>query len=250
MTNYGYVTEQIAGVVVQLKARQLLAAGLEEMGASPLTIGDGRTADLLDVVHEGPALQADASPTSPVYGVSALLILLAFLHSALMVPTRSDKRLMARGRRVYATDMALSLLVVWLVWAVVIALFFVFTSLLSGVGVNVSACLGFVAIALYVSLLAALLTQFVGRQVTSWLFVPLFLLCMTLGGGLWDVAVLVSAFAPLVPVASVSGSMKALSIGTAILFVAAGLLVVGLWAKIRGVGSRYRKKKATDPAPQ
>jgi hypothetical protein len=247
--NSDFAREQIANTVVRLRARHALEIALGDRGAGVALTSDTARADLLDVVYEGPALQGDPQDSSPVYGTSALLILLAYLHAALTVPTREDKRLLAHGRRAFIRQSCASMLVVWLVWLVITALYFVLMAVLLGAlpgaasgavqGVPpealptlVSSCLGFLAIALYVSLLAAVLAQLLGRQVASWLFLPLFVLNMTIGGGLWGEAALSPALAPLVPVAAVATPGSATLLGTGTLLAAAVLMAAALAALV------------------
>jgi hypothetical protein len=228
ITNQDFATEQIAGAIVQLKARHALNVALQEIGAEQYGGNSVETSDLLDVVYEGPLLQGTTQDTTVVYGVSALLILLAYLHAALTVPTREDKQLLVHGRRAFVRQLLLSLLVVWIVWAVVIALFFAITALLSGVAPNMSVFSGFVVIMLYTSLLAALIAQFTGRHVASWVFLPLLLLNMTLGGGLWAKIVVSPLLAPLVPVTAVAGTGDAALLGMMVLVSASAALALGL----------------------
>jgi hypothetical protein len=228
ITNHDFATEQIAAVVVQIRARYSLDEALADLGAQTY-IDEGITpSDLLDVVYEGPALQAAEQGAAPVYGVSALLVLLAFLHAALTVPTREDKRLVARGTQSFRRQLAMSLLVVWTIWLVVIAAFMALMFVFSGIMPSVLVCAGFMLIMIYSSLLAALLAQFSGRHVASWMFLPLFLLSMTLGGGLWAKVAVSSILAPLIPVAAVSSSSGAVLWGLVTLGLSCILLLVAL----------------------
>ena len=227
ITNREFAREQVANVVMQFRARHNLKLALGELGITDALEDELQTLDLLDVAYEGPGFQPSPAAAVPVHGVSALLILLAFLHAALTVPTREDKRIVIRGKAAFTSQLFASLFVVWLVWLLIIVLYFAVLTALVGTLPDPLACLAFVAIMLYVSLLAALLAQLIGRHATSWVFLPLFLLSMTIGVGLWASLIVSPALSPLVPVAAVivAGSPTLLGAGV-LLGVSALLLAV------------------------
>jgi hypothetical protein len=223
-----YVSEQVASAVMQLRARHDLQVALEDFADSDGVMDAANSSNLLEVVYEGPALQSSSQESTPAHGVAALLILLAYLHAAFTVPTSEDKRLLVHGKRTFFLQLGASLLAIWLVWFVVSLLYFALVALLLKVAFDLFSFLGFLAIALYVSLLAAFLAQLVGRQVASWVFLPLFLLNMTIGGGLWGEVVLSWFFAPLVPVSAVAVLDSPLLWGIATLCGAAALMAAAL----------------------
>lgn len=227
ITNSDFAAEQVASTIMQLRARQDLISALKNLGSEVSVQDELVSSDLLEVVYEGPALQTSPLTVPPVFGVSALLVLIAFLHAALTVPTRQDKRVVMRGRTAYVRQFCASLLAVWLVWLVIIALYFAFTAALIGSMPDMLTCLGFVAIMFYGSLLAALLAQLMGRHGASWVFLPLFMLSMTIGGGLWANATVSPLLAPVVPVAAVVVPGSATLWGTGMLF-GAGALICGI----------------------
>jgi hypothetical protein len=245
-----YVREQIADAVMLLRARHHLEVALVEMGTQPVSRDDIADTDLLDVVYEGPALQGNPNNGTPAFGISALLMLLAYLHTALTVPTHEDRRLLAHGPQAFVRQFCASMLVVWLVWLIVAVLYFVLMTVFSGgslktqvaISTLLPACLSFLAIALYASLAAALLAQFFGRHVASWVFLPLFLLNMTIGGGLWGKVALSSLLSPLVPVTAAAATGESVFLGTGMLLfatvVAAVLLVVLLRVRLRSLLGR------------
>jgi hypothetical protein len=206
ISNDEYAKEQIGGAIMQLRAACVLNAGLEELDATAAFEKNFTKADLLEVVYEGPLIEHASNTASVAYGVSALLILLAFLHAALTVPTRDDMRLLVHGTKASLASLVVSLLLVWLTWLVVIAAFFCFLTAGLGIALDMRICLGFVVIMLYVSVVAALLALYLGRHAASWVFLPLFLLSMTIGGGLWGKLALAPICAPLVPVSVVSAT--------------------------------------------
>jgi hypothetical protein len=230
--NDSFAREQVANTVTKLRARHDLAYALEKLGADPSLASDTNTADLLDVVYEGPALtsgtQGSTRQVILAHGLSALLILLAYPHAALTVPTREDKRLLVHGRRAFIQQLGASLLVVWLVWLAISVLYLVLMAALLGAAFDPFSCLGFFAIVLYASSLAALLAQFLGRHMASWVFLPLFLLNMTIGGGLWGELTLSPLLSPLVPVAAVALSGGSTLLGSGMLLGATVLLLAAL----------------------
>ena len=233
ISNIDFAREQVANVILQIRAQHDLKVALENLGAIEFFDENSAGIDILDVVYEGPLLQNTSMGVMPVYGVSALLVMLAFLHAALTVPTREDKRIIIRGRKAYSLQFYASILVVWLVWLVIIALYFVFMSALVGKWPDPSVFFGFVSIMLYVSLLASLLAQFIGRHAASWMFLPMFLLGMTIGGGLWTNVTLPPYFSPLIPVTTVVTPGTAALPGTAVLFLACAIICLALVIRFR-----------------
>ncbi len=229
VTNIDFAAEQIAGVVTQLKARHSLSEALASIGADDNAYESAQTIDLLDVVYDGPLLQNTPTGAALIYSVAALLILLAFLHSALTVPTREDKRLLMHGRSSFIRQLALSQLVVWLIWILIITLFFSLVTAFTGIALDTMTLIGFVAIMFYCSSLAAVLAQFLGRHAASWVFLPIFLLSMTLGGGLWNNLVVSQLLSPLIPVAAISATDGSSLMGIIMLFAASITLLAAMF---------------------
>ncbi|MCL1880316.1 MAG: hypothetical protein FWF71_06875 [Actinomycetia bacterium] len=227
ITNYAFAREQIADVILQMRAKHALQVALGSLSAADNQVTLPPTGDLLDVAYDGPGTPIPAGSPAPVHGVSALLLLLAFLHAALTVPSHQDKRLLVHGRRAYLRQLVISLTVVWLVWTVVILLYLAFMALLLGAAPDLWCGLGFLAVVLYVSLLGSLAAQLFGHHATTWLFLPLFLLSMTIGGGLWAESALPAWCSPVVPVVAVSAVSGTDLTGVTVLLVAA-LVVAGL----------------------
>ena len=233
ITNIGFARELVASAILQVKARSELERALEAIGLEEAISEAIEPYDLFEVIYEGPLLQTTLEGSTPAFGVSALLVLLAFLQAALTIPTRENKRLLVYGSGAYLQKLAGSFLVIWLVWLVLCVLFFGFLALLTGAAPSMFALLGFLAIAFYVSVLAALLAQFLGRHATSWVFIPLFLFNMTIGGGLWGSAVVSPLLAPLTPVSVVSAIGDESLTGIIMLFVTGLMLLGALVAVIR-----------------
>jgi hypothetical protein len=233
INNYDFATEQIANTIMQLRAHGLLQEALKELSVDEVLAEGIQTTDLLDVVYEGPALQSSPLPTAPVFGVSALMVLLSFLHAALTAPTRENKLLLLRGRSAFLRQLAAALAVVWAVWLLVILLYFALLVLVLEATIDPLILLSYIAIMIYSSTLAVLLAYIIGRHAASWLFLPLFLLSMTIGGGLWAQLVISPLLAPLVPVAAATASGSGLLLGAAVLFAAALLALAVLLVLVR-----------------
>ena len=233
ISNYDFATEQIANTIMQLRARGLLQEALEGISASAALAENIETTDLLSVVYEGPALQSSSLPTAPVFGVSALMLLLSFLHAALTAPTRESKLLLLRGRKAFLRQLAAALAVVWAVWLLVILSYFALLVLVLGAVIDPLVILSYIAIMIYSSMLAVLSAYIIGRHAAYWLFLPLFLLSMTIGGWLWAHLVVSPLLAPLVPVAAATASGSGLLLGAALLLAAALLALATLMLLIR-----------------
>jgi hypothetical protein len=218
--------EQVADVILQMRASTHLTEAIDALGAATITPGE-RSSGIISAVYDGPQILGDKTDASQVYGISALLLLLSYLHAAMTFPHRNSRRLIARGGRAWRLSWLASLLSCWLIWLVVIGAFYGILAA-SGIPLDLWRLCASALIIAYSSLLGALVTQFAGPQNATWAFVPFFLLNMTLGGGLWGDVVAIPALAPLIPttaaVASGSGallSMALLGIGSLLCLLAA-----------------------------
>ncbi|MDR1713816.1 MAG: hypothetical protein LBR39_06670 [Coriobacteriales bacterium] len=244
ITDSSFAQEQVADAAMRLRAYRELELALAEYGEQAPPLAEAQPLDLLDVVYEGPGwqagaqtdvetgaetgatagtqdgAQAGAQTAEPVFSVAALLLLLAWLHSALTVPTAQSRRLRVHGRWAYIRQLLASLAAVLLAWLLILACYLLVMTLALQATITWTIILGLMAIIAYSALLAALLAQLLGRTVTTWLFLPFFVLNMTLGGGLYNDAVLTPAVSPLVPVVvAASGGLS--QVGTIMLIVGA-----------------------------
>lgn len=220
--------EQVADAIMRLQARSSLEHALIALGEEDaLEALNESHKDLLETVYDGPSATSRSAQGMPVYGVAALLLLLAWLHASLLVPGPDSKRTRQHGRAACVRELAASLLVVWIVWLVILALYLVLLTLSAGELPSLKRVCGFIALIFYASSMAALCVQVFGRVPTTWLFLLIFGLSMTIGGGLWGQVVVSPLLSPLVPVAVVVLEEGAAWLGIGVLAVlgVAALLV-------------------------
>jgi len=206
IVNTSYAVERIGDAVLAINCRQVLEQALADIGAEAALVAAADNIDILEVTYNGPALQGRPQSTVPVHGVAALLLLLAYLHAALTVPTRADRRYCLRGLKPYALRLAACLSAVLAVWLAVALLYWAGMSLLFGAAVGLLVLLGLLAITVYAAILGAALSVACGRAAATWVFLPFFMLNMTVGGGLWGRVSMADACAPLVPVSAVAAN--------------------------------------------
>ncbi|MDR0514909.1 MAG: ABC transporter permease [Coriobacteriaceae bacterium] len=224
ITDSAFACEQVGDVLLQTRAGIHLEEALDRLGA-PLPEGEAiQELDLLETAYEGPGLQYAWQGDPPLFGVAALLLLLAYLHAALTLPTKGERRLLLRGRAAYRASYAAGLFALLLVWFALIVVYFIILAL-AGVGFSLFLPCAFAVIAAYGAVLAGAFSMAWGRTAATWLFVPFFLVSMTIGGGLWDTAVVDPWFAPLMPVAALSAAGAIAPQGLAALCLAALVLV-------------------------
>ncbi|MDR2491927.1 MAG: hypothetical protein LBD25_00450 [Coriobacteriales bacterium] len=205
ISNSSFGSEQVADCILQLQARTRLASALEDLGEDPALAVGLEQINLLDTVYQGPLLSAKPLTAAPVFGVSALLLLVAYLHAAMTVPTSEQRRLRVKGRGAFVAQFFAGTAANCGVWLVLVA-FYSLAVAAGGGGIDLVRALGLAVIAVYSIVLAGLIALLAGRMAATWLFVPLFLLNMTVGGGLWGNVVLSPVLAPLSPVAAVVAS--------------------------------------------
>jgi hypothetical protein len=244
ITNSSLGREQVADAIVQLQSQRALDAALADLGIDYQYGEKFESIDLLDTVYEGPALQGDPSQdgpldTAPVFGVAGLLLLLAYLHTAFVLPAPSDRRIVALGRRAYLRQWTAALFLVLLVWLFLVALYFLLLYVLVGFAPGAALVVGFLAIVVFSTLLAALLSQLFGRVVATWIFLPLFILNTTIGGGLWGQVTLSPAFAFIVPVSTVVARADTTLLGVEVLVAASILVLLATLIRIRLRFSRH-----------
>jgi len=248
ITNSSFGREQVADAVVQLQSQHALDVALADLGIDYQYGEKFESIDLLDTVYEGPALQGNSSQgapsqsnpldAAPVFGVAGLLLLLAYLHAAFILPAPSDRRIVALGRRAYLRQWTAALFSVLLVWLLMVVLYFLLLHVLVGFTPSVTLCVGFCAIVVFSALLAALFSQLFDRVVATWIFLPLFILNTTIGGGLWGQVTLSPAFAFIAPVSTVVASAASALLGVEVLAAAS---IFAFLATLISIGVRFSR---------
>lgn len=177
--------------------------------------------------YEGPLLQEHAFITPPAFGIPALFLLLAFLHSASFSAGRDNPRWRIRGRRALKAGTLISILAAFIFWACGVLLYALGMRAVYGVDVPLAVVLALLGLAAYAVSAGGLLAYCGVRRFAAWIFVPCLLLNMTIGGGLWNAAGAKILFPAFLPVSAVLSSGSGAFTGAAVLWAqAAGVLLI------------------------
>ncbi|MDR0500017.1 MAG: hypothetical protein LBG97_02055 [Coriobacteriales bacterium] len=202
---------------------------------SDVSSGSGAGADVSSGSEAGSGAEFDSGSIPPLdakdsaqaYVVSALLVTLAFLHAAMLLPQKSMRRLLVRGRKAWFVSLVARLLAIWFIWLVIIAIYFI-VLMIFGIKLNPDLLLCFVLIVLYVTLLGGLITLLFKHAFACWFFVPLFLLNMTLGGGIWGATIALPTLTPLLPVSIVLAHGSNFTLATISLLLASAFCLLAI----------------------
>ena len=223
--------EHISDSIMKVQADLALEKELESLGITnpQLYPEDSRSIISVEQANATGGLQlqsTSAQEAPPAFEVSALLLLLALLYAVSVVPAREDKLLLMKGRRALGISYASALGAALVFWAFMIALYLTVFALCSHALVPPLVISALFLILLYMLLLGGVLAQVVNKQVIVGIFAALFLLNMTIGGGLWGEVVGSAALCPLLPVSSVTLAIKGEVSGIVILGVSCVVLIV------------------------
>lgn len=161
---------------------------------------------VVSLEYEGPLLQDLPYVTPPAFGIPALFLLLAFLHSASFAVGRDRARWQMRGRTVSGAGTLLSMLTMFLFWGSSVMLYVLGMWVIYQITVPVSVICALPGLAAYAISAGGLLAYYGKRQASAWIFVPWLLLNMTIGGGLWNAAEMEILLPVLLPVSAVLSS--------------------------------------------
>ena len=205
VTDTTEVEEYLTTELAILRTRLLLDRALSSLGAPPAEpMEDTAEWDpILTLSYYGPN-EPQPFFDAPGYGVPALFLLLAFLHSANTVTGLDNRRAIMRGN--VLRPFLAGLIPIWLVWGLLVLAYLLGMRVFYDISVDSQTSAAFFALALYSASLGGLLAMTGHRSRASLFFVPWFLLNMTLGGGLWGGGVRIPLLAPLLPVSQVLSS--------------------------------------------
>ncbi|MDR0434004.1 MAG: hypothetical protein LBH21_02935 [Gracilibacteraceae bacterium] len=178
-----------------IRREESLAHGLSARPPAPPAV----TEPILTVVYDGPAAAPQAFSAPPVVGAPALFLLFAFLQAAQTAPGPDNRRLALYGGRARARAGAAFALALWTCWLLLTALYICGLRLFFHIAVPPPTAAALFLLALYAAALGCLPALTGKRAWAVWLFIPWFLLNMTLGGGLWNLPLPSPLLIPLLP---------------------------------------------------
>ncbi|MDR1604865.1 MAG: hypothetical protein LBS10_08805 [Gracilibacteraceae bacterium] len=203
--------EFLAAEAVMLRAdilwqRQLGFLGAEVSGAP----APASARPILTLVYEGPAAPAQPLSVPPAFGVPALFLLPAFLQAARMAPGPDDRRLLLRGRRALRRAGAAFAAALGTAWGLTVLLYILGLDFFYRIAVPPLLAAVLLFLAFYAAALGCLVAAAGARSRAVWIFIPWFLLNMTLGGGLWNLPLPSPLLLPLLPLGSVAAAQSGL----------------------------------------
>ncbi|MDR1559471.1 MAG: hypothetical protein LBS84_07220 [Clostridiales bacterium] len=233
-----YITAELAS----MRAEILLERRLESLGAADMVLPADLRAEkpILSVEYTGPPIVESPFTYAPAYGVPALFVLLAFLHAAQTAPGPDNRRMASRGGSAIKRCFISCLPALWAVWCLDAVLYGLGMRFFYNMDVPPPIIMALACLGMYASALGCLLALAGARRMAAGVFVPWFLLAMTMGGGLWNTPVKSVFLTPLLPTSLVSasnggdwrGAVSLLACAAA----AAGLC--GVWLKRMGLKAR------------
>ncbi|MDR1778372.1 MAG: hypothetical protein LBR14_01255 [Clostridiales Family XIII bacterium] len=202
VSDVSVITEFFAAELIRQKADALLDEALAETGLDKEEyLADYAEGDpIINIDYIGPAGGSIPFSAPPAYGVPALLLLLAFLHAAMLLPGPDQRRFRLASAGPRARSFFASLLTLYLAWILVTACYALAMRLFYHASVQPGALAVLFLIPLYAMSLSAILVALGGRRAAPWVFVFWLAANMTLGGGLWNAGVTFPLLRPLLPV--------------------------------------------------
>lgn len=229
VTDVSLPVEYLLTEILAIRSDLLLDAELEKMNIPRDEIPDEPVYDdpILILEYDGPPVQKQPFLIPPVFGVPALFLLLAFLHAVQTVPGRDNRRILMRGESKLTKAALVSMLALGLIWMVLICLYAAGMFLFYEVRVPVPVFGALAGLALYAIALGGAVAVSGKRHWGTWIFIPWFLLNMTIGGGLWNASMKTPLLTPLVPVSAiVRSSENGSPLGMGLLFALTGVCLI------------------------
>lgn len=236
------ISETVSLNILRLRALNILITELEalEEGLSQSAAAvHARYAVENPVVlaaYTGPDVFIMELPVPPMHGVQALFILLSGLHAATILPGVSARL----SRKAMLKNHIAGLIAVLICWTLQLIVYLIVISTIFGsftTFYNFMSLFALIVISVALGALASVAK--LRRDVVIFMFIPYFLLNMTIGGALWGRLVGFPMIEVLIPVAgALSGAggnidavISALIIGTVLHLAAASLLVMSSKSK-------------------
>ncbi|MDR1961370.1 MAG: hypothetical protein LBQ16_03720 [Gracilibacteraceae bacterium] len=207
VSDVSLVAEFLAVEAVMLRAEILLQSQLRALGAVPEDAGNFSAVEpILTVAYDGPPAAAQPLAVPPAFGLPALFLLLAFLQAAQIAPGPDNRRILLHGRPALARACAASWLALWCAWGMLTVLYVLGLGLFYHIKAALPLSGALLFLALYAASLGGLLALTGKRAWAVWIFIPWFLLNMTLGGGLWNTPPASPLLLPLLPLGAVAAA--------------------------------------------
>lgn len=198
------VEEMLATEIVVMRATVIFDNAMKEF---PKAIGGKHDKPIDDnqitVNYTGPPIDARPLSAPPAFGIPALFFLLAFLHASQVVPGIDSKRMLISGRISLLNGIYASQIALLIIWIIVLGVYSAGMKLIYNVALDSLTLIAFLGLIIYAITAGGLVATLGTRTKAVFIFIPILLLNMTIGGGLWNVGVQSPIFAPILPVASV-----------------------------------------------
>ena len=221
-----------------LRSEIILGDAQRELGIEDTskTLNDDAL-QMISLEYIGPAGQMPFSDI-PVFGISALLLLLVFLMASSFFPGLDDKRTRALSHMAYIKALFAGIIALVTIWFAANAVYLFAMDFAFDAAVPSAICAALFALVLYAICLGALFAACSIKRFAPAFFVLWFVLNMTLGGGLWDRGLYSVWLAPVLPVSQVLSCADGSAKGAVALLVCA---LLSLCASI-GVSAAKRKR--------
>ena len=232
------VEEILATEIVVLRAQVMFDEAIENFPEAKGNKYDKPiNEEQISVRYSGPPIDGRPMAAPPVFGIPALFLLLAFLHASQVVPGVDNRRMVVSGRISLLNGVFASQLALMLVWVAILGLYTLGMKIFYSVTIDALTLFAMLGLIIYMITAGGLVASSGVRRKAVYIFIPLLLLNMTLGGGLWNVGLQSPVFAPILPVASVvlasSGSYAFTSVvyAMSIIFILVTLFVPRIFSK-------------------
>ncbi|MDR1070170.1 MAG: hypothetical protein LBL37_05260 [Gracilibacteraceae bacterium] len=209
VSDVSMVKEFLAVEAVMLRADVIRRDQLQAIRAPVAEMPPAAMAEpILTIAYEGPAAAPQAFSSPPAFGLPALFLLLAFLQAAGAAPGPDNRRLLLRDSRTAARARTAFGLAAWTGWGLLTILYICGLRLFYQVAVPLPVAATLLLLAFYAVALGCLLALTGKRAWAVWVFIPWFLLNMTLGGGLWNLPLPSPLLLPLLPLGAIQAAQS------------------------------------------
>ena len=234
IADYSIVKDHLTSQWLILRA---LTVGAEYLG-EPIDIdaASGNAIVFATLNYEGELIQSGMHLTPPAFGIPALFLLTAFLHSAGFSVGADNLNWIIRGRKTLRIGNLFSLLSLHIFWGCAIIAYALGMRFIYRITLLPPVLLSLFGLCSYALSVGSLLSLVGKRSWAPWIFVPCLLLNMTLGGGLWNTGGMDPILPILLPVSAVLSSASGDWLGTILLWAqtAAAIITTTLIASKAG----------------
>ncbi|MGM0123208.1 hypothetical protein IGI37_000574 [Enterococcus sp. AZ194] len=225
----GHIQEVILSSLLQMKGEALYQTHLKENGLDN-QVGKPEISELFQVVYYNALGEIVSKKTNkPVFtlGLSALFILLSVLYFQSYLPGEDQRRFVFYGRKNLYKQQAIVAGILFVGWLSVIGLFLILMPKLIEGELAKQSLPFLLGVLFYCFTLSFLVINSGKREWLSFLFIPWFILNMTMGGAVWGVPsehTFVTIFLPVSYV--MKGQLLPLYVSSGAFCLIAGLLAL------------------------